>query len=149
MRGVRRAVFLFAAAVALSGTAHGQPAGDLGRADFPTSGSPEAQKHFLRGLLLLHSFEFGDAAEEFREAQKIEPGFAMAYWGEAMTFNHPLWMEKDNEAARKVLDRLAATAEARRARAPTERMAARYLRSSHSSRESYPSSVDRPMVRHA
>src|SRR5713226_2526409 len=81
--------------------------GDLGRIAFPTSGSLEAQKHFLRGALLLHSFEFEDAAEEFRAAQKVEPGFAMAYWGEAMTYNHPLWMERDPDAARKVLERLA------------------------------------------
>ena len=45
----------------------------------------------------------------------------MAYWGEAMTFNHPLWMEQDAEAARKVLERLAPTREARVAKAPTER----------------------------
>ncbi len=47
---------------------------ELGRIDFPTSGSAEAQKRFLRGALLLHSFEFDDAAEEFRQARKIEPG---------------------------------------------------------------------------
>ena len=94
---------------------------DLGRIDFPTSGSSEAQKHFLRGALLLHSFEYSDAADEFRQAQKIDPGFAMAYWGEAMTFNHPLWMERDAGAARKALDRLAPTARERRAKAPTER----------------------------
>src|SRR6266511_1347320 len=94
---------------------------DLGRIDFPTSGSAEAQKRFLRGALLLHSFEFDDAAEEFRQARKIEIGFAMAYWGEAMTYNRPLWMEKDGEAARKVLERLASTAQARLAKAPTER----------------------------
>src|SRR6266545_3563973 len=94
---------------------------DLGRIDFPTSGSAEVQKHFLRGALLLHSFEFDNAAEEFRQAQKIGPGFAMAYWGEAMTYNHPLWMEKDGEAARKVLERLAPTAQARLAKVPTER----------------------------
>jgi tetratricopeptide (TPR) repeat protein len=128
VRGVRRAVLLFGAAAALSGRLLGQPAGDLGRADFQTSGSPEAQNHFLRGLLLLHSFEFGDAAEEFREAQKIEPGFAMAYWGEALTYNHPLWAEKDSAAARKVLDRLAPTAAERLARAPTKREK-RYLES--------------------
>jgi hypothetical protein len=115
----RLLVSLFSFIVA--GAAAGQAPGDLGRIDFPTSGSPAAQRHFLRGALLLHSFEFDDAAEEFRQAQKIEPGFAMAYWGEAMTFNHPLWMEKDTEAARKVLDRLAATARDRRGRAPTER----------------------------
>jgi tetratricopeptide (TPR) repeat protein len=121
MRGAARAALLFAAAAALSGRLLGQPAGDLGRADFETSGSPEAQKHFLRGLLLLHSFEFGDAAEEFRAAQKIEPRFAMAYWGEALTYNHPLWAEKDQAAARAVLDRLAPTAAERLAKAPTKR----------------------------
>lgn len=119
-RGQRPALFL-SLALLLSVRAAGQAPGDLGRIDFRTSGSPGAQRHFVRGALLLHSFEFGDAAEEFRQAQKIEPGFAMAYWGEAMTFNHPLWMEKDNEAARKALDRLAATAPDRRAKAPTER----------------------------
>ena len=96
-------------------------ADDLGRIDFPTSGSGEAQKHFLRGALLLHSFEFDDAAEEFRAAEKGEPGFAMAYWGEAMTFNHPLWMEQDAAAARKALEKLAPTPEGRLAKAPTER----------------------------
>jgi tetratricopeptide (TPR) repeat protein len=120
-RAWRRRVSLGALFGALFFGAAAAGAQELGRIDFPTSGSAEAQKHFLRGALLLHSFEFGDAAEEFRSAQKIEPGFAMAYWGEAMTFNHPLWKEKDTEAARKVLDRLAATAPARRAKAPTER----------------------------
>ncbi len=45
----------------------------------------------------------------------------MAYWGEAMTFNHPLWMEQDAGAARKALEKLAPTPEARLAKAPTER----------------------------
>lgn len=107
---------LFAAAA----FARGQ-GGDLGKIDFATSGSPQAQNHFQRGALLLHSFEFDDAAEEFRAAQKIEPGFAMAYWGEAMTCNHPLWMEQDRDAAVAVLKRLAPTGEARLAKAPTER----------------------------
>ncbi|HEX7251656.1 MAG TPA: hypothetical protein VF376_02160, partial [Thermoanaerobaculia bacterium] len=95
--------------------------GDLGRIDFPTSASPAAQAHFLRGALLLHSFEFDDAADEFREAEKIEPGFAMAYWGEAMTFNHPLWMEQNREEALEALQKLAPTREERLAKAPTER----------------------------
>ena len=94
---------------------------ELGSIDFPTSGSPATQRYFLKGALLLHSFEYPDAAEEFREAQRLEPGFAMAYWGEAMTYNHPLWMEQNRESARKALERLAPTAEARRAKAPTER----------------------------
>ena len=93
----------------------------LGRSDFPTSGSADAQQHFIRGVLLLHSFEYGDAAEAFREAQSKQPDFAMAYWGEAMTYNHPVWQQQDSEAARAVLKRLAPTAEARLAKAPTER----------------------------
>jgi tetratricopeptide (TPR) repeat protein len=112
-------------ALALAGLFSGSwlrgQASDLGRIDFPTSGSSEAQKHFLRGALLLHSFEYDDAAEEFREAQKLEPGFAMAYWGEAETANHPIWVERDAESARKILNRLAPTPEARQARAPTPR----------------------------
>src|SRR5712691_8334217 len=113
-----RRLLIGLAALLVAGVLRAQ-AGDLGRIDFATSGSPEAQKHFLCGALLLHSFEFDDAAEEFRQAQKIEPGFAMAYWGEAMTFNHPLWMEQDPEAARKALEKLAPTREALLARAPT------------------------------
>ncbi|MEI9910493.1 MAG: hypothetical protein WDO71_12990 [Bacteroidota bacterium] len=42
-------------------------------------------------MLLLHSFEYEDAAEAFIEARKLDPGFVMTYWGEAMTHNHPLW----------------------------------------------------------
>lgn len=94
---------------------------ELGRTDFPASGSAAAMLHFLRGLLLLHSFEYADAAEEFRAAEKADPGFAMAYWGEAMTYNHPLWMQRDRDAATKGLERLAPTREGRRAKAPTER----------------------------
>jgi len=93
----------------------------LGDIRFPNSGAPAAQPAFTRGVLLLHSFEFEDAAEAFREAQRVDPGFVLAYWGEAMTCNHPLWREQDRDAALAALLRLAPTPEARRARASTER----------------------------
>ncbi len=93
----------------------------LGTVSFPTSGSPAAQERFIEGVLFLHSFEYGSAARAFREAQELEPGFAMAYWGEALTYNHPLWGEWDDEAAAAALGRLGATPAARRAKAPTER----------------------------
>jgi tetratricopeptide (TPR) repeat protein len=93
----------------------------LGDIRFPNSGAPAAQPVFIRGVLLLHSFEFEDAAEAFQEARRIDPGFALAYWGEAMTYNHPLWREQDRDAALAALRRLAPTPEARRAKAPTER----------------------------
>lgn len=93
----------------------------LGAVSFPNSGSGEAQKPFYRGVLLLHSFEFGSAAKAFREAQAIDPDFALAYWGEAMTYNHPLWRQYDCESGRAALERLGPTPEARRAKAKTER----------------------------
>ena len=87
----------------------------LGTIDFPTSGPAAAQSAFIRGVLLLHSFEYQDAARAFREAQRIDPGFALAYWGEALTYTHPLWDEQDVNAARASLLRLGPTREARRA----------------------------------
>jgi tetratricopeptide (TPR) repeat protein len=96
------------------------PAG-LGEIHFPTSGAPAARPDFERGVLLLHSFEYDDAAAAFREAERRDPGFAMAYWGEAMTCNHPLWHQQDRAAARAALERLAPSPEARLAKAPTAR----------------------------
>jgi tetratricopeptide (TPR) repeat protein len=104
--------------LALSTSAWSQ---DLGTIDFPTSGSSAAQPHFIKGVLLMHSFEYDDAREAFVEAQKADPGFAMAYWGEAMTFNHPVWQRTSPDLAKAALGKLAPTAEARRAKAPTEK----------------------------
>ena len=81
----------------------------LGRVEFQTSGSEKAQAHFLRGLAALHSFWYEEALEAFREATKVEPDFAMGYWGEAMAHNHPLWSEQDIAAARQVLARIKET----------------------------------------
>jgi len=81
----------------------------------------EAQQAFLRGLGLLHNFEYPRAAKAFQEAQEIDPLFAMAYWGEAMTHTHPIWFQQDADAARAVLQRLGATAEERFAKAKTAR----------------------------
>ncbi len=89
--------------------------------EFANSGAPEAQDAFLRGLLLLHSFEFEDAREAFQSARKIDADFAMAYWGEAQTHNHAIWQRQDLAAARAVLSKLGATPEARYATAGTER----------------------------
>ncbi|MFN2633831.1 MAG: tetratricopeptide repeat protein [Thermoanaerobaculia bacterium] len=114
IRWIAAALFVLAGGLAAD-------TGDLGRIDFPTSGSPAAQERFVRGVLLLHSFEYDDAAEEFRAAQAAEPGFAMAYWGEAMTATHPIWLQRDAAKARLVLAKLGATRDARRAKAPTPR----------------------------
>ncbi len=103
----------------LAPAAHGQPA--LGRISFPTSGAPAAQPEFILGVLLLHSFQYDEAAEAFRASQRLDPGFAMAYWGEALTHTHQVWNQQDLPAARAVLARLGPTPAARQARAPTQR----------------------------
>src|SRR5688572_16123326 len=70
-----------------------------------SSEDPAARKDFERALLLLHNFEYPDAAELFREAQRKDASFALAYWGEAMTYNHPVWLSQDATTAREVLKR--------------------------------------------
>jgi tetratricopeptide (TPR) repeat protein len=94
---------------------------DVGEVAFANSGAAEAQAPFRRGLALLHNFEYPLAADEFRKAQQIDPNFAMAYWGEAMTHTHPIWFQQDLDAARAVLQRLGTTAEERLAKVKTER----------------------------
>jgi tetratricopeptide (TPR) repeat protein len=79
------------------------------------------QQHFVKGVLWLHSFEYASAAKAFRKAQELDPDFAMAHWGESMTYNHSLWQERDRDAAVAVLERLGSTPAARRAKAATER----------------------------
>lgn len=93
----------------------------LGSVSFPNSGSAGAQASFIRGVLLLHSFEYEDAAREFSAARQADPAFALAYWGDALTRNHSLWNEQDSTAARNILAELGPTPEARAAKAPTAR----------------------------
>lgn len=105
-RALRLAALALFATAASASAAAAQPA-KLGKIDFPTStASRAAQEHFLLGVGALHSFWYEEALDEFRAAAKSDPAFAMAYWGEAMAHNHPLWAEQDAEAARRVLEKL-------------------------------------------
>lgn len=99
----------------------GREAARLGSIAFPNSGARSAQASFLRGVALLHSFEYYDAANAFKAAQKRDKNFALAYWMEALTYRHPLWGQEDLIAARAALKRLGPNANARLARAKTPR----------------------------
>jgi tetratricopeptide (TPR) repeat protein len=90
--------------LAFAASAAAQPQ-DVGIVSFANSGAAAAQEPFLRGLAQLHNFEYASAAELFRKAQEIDPSFAMAYWGEAMTHTHPIWFQQDLAAAKAVLAR--------------------------------------------
>lgn len=174
-RGVRTmawagltAFALASAGLPATGRAHELPAtasapahAPAGIVAFANTGAAAAQADFLYGLAQLHNFEYGTAAEAFRRAQQADPTFVMAYWGEAMTANHPLWAWQDAPAARAVLARLAPTREARAAlaRDPRERAYleaieglygdgekfdrdVRYARAMQALHERFPSDVD-------
>lgn len=79
---------------------------NLGTIDFPTSATGEAQKEFLTGMLALHSFWYPEARDHFQKAREIDPNFAMAYWGEALTHDHPIWRQHDQTAGANVLQTL-------------------------------------------
>ena len=50
-----------------------------------TTEVPRAQQFFNQGLRLLYAFNHAEAQRAFREAARLDPGLAMAHWGEAMT----------------------------------------------------------------
>jgi len=83
----------------------------LGRVHFPTSCKQEVQPTFERGLALLHSFAYGEAASTFAEVAAKDPGCAMAQWGIAMSYFHTIWApptEGDFAAGRAAAQKAAA-----------------------------------------
>jgi len=100
---------------------------EVGVIDFPTSAhSEQAQHHFLRGVAFLHSFGWKQAIEQFQAAQTLEPDFIMAYWGETLSYNHPLFgsANPDEDNPRAVLGRLGPTRATRATSVETDREAA-------------------------
>ena len=63
------------------GTARGEK---LGRVQFKTSCTAEAQKQFERALAMLHSFFFPETVKAFGAIPETDPNCAIAYWGIAM-----------------------------------------------------------------
>jgi hypothetical protein len=69
---------------------HGMPE-KLGKVTFPISCDPKVQQPFDRAVALLHSFAYGPATKAFRDIVATDPTCAMAHWGVAMTYFHPVW----------------------------------------------------------
>src|SRR5215813_12947323 len=63
----------------------------LGTVHFPSSCSPAMQKPVERGVAMLHSFWYEEAAKEFEQIEKDDPQCAIAHWGVAMSLWHQLW----------------------------------------------------------
>ena len=70
---------------------HQHAVAGLGTVDFPASCNATAQKSISRGAALLHSFGYEEARLTFNDAAKADPTCAMAYWGVARTWYHPIW----------------------------------------------------------
>src|SRR5437867_10168827 len=50
-----------------------------------TTKSGQAQRYFDQGLRLVYGFNHDEAERAFREAARLDPACAMAYWGVALT----------------------------------------------------------------
>jgi hypothetical protein len=70
---------------------HSHGVAGLGTVDFRTSCSAAAQPSISRGIALLHSFGYEEARRAFEAAAKSDSGCAMAWWGVARTWYHPIW----------------------------------------------------------
>ncbi len=93
-------LILLVAPVGAAGPSSTTPAlGDLskvGSVSFPTTCDPAVQKEFERGLALLHSFFYPEARRVFAAVAEQDPQCAMAHWGVAMSYWHPLWTAPDS-----------------------------------------------------
>jgi tetratricopeptide (TPR) repeat protein len=63
----------------------------IGEVDFATTCEESVSHDFNRAVALLHSFEFAQARQTFQAVSEADPNCAMAHWGVAMTYYHPLW----------------------------------------------------------
>ena len=95
---------------------HG-PSPQLGKLSFETSCNPAAQMLVTRGLGWLHSFEYEEAARTFSQAFATDPECAIAQWGVAMTYYHPLWAPPNVAERAKASEALAKARAARTASA--------------------------------
>src|SRR6476646_690340 len=98
--------------------------GDLravGKVEFPISSDTAVRPEFERGVALLHSFFYEEARRIFTAAAEKDPNCAMAQWGIAMTWWHPIWtpptpdeMSAGKAAAAKAMAMTAGTDRERR-----------------------------------
>lgn len=99
------AFFLIALMLAPRGAAASVTDGygdQLGTVHFKVSCSEQAQRLLERGVALLHHMTYTDARRVFESASSIDADCSLAYWGQAMTYIHPLWSDPPSEANFKI-----------------------------------------------
>src|SRR5215472_14281307 len=62
-----------------------------GHVHMEISCSPAVSGSFDIALALLHNFWYPRALSTFDQIIQVDPQCAIAYWGAAMTYNHPFW----------------------------------------------------------
>jgi hypothetical protein len=70
---------------------HAHSEEEVGHVHMDTTCSPAVAADFDRALALLHNFWYARALEGFQRVSNEDPECAIAYWGAAMTYNHPFW----------------------------------------------------------
>src|SRR5690242_13395082 len=118
MRAKSFALIAFGAGVMLAPPVFAQADEQLGKVNFETSCSPEAQKLFNRAMLYQHSFWYRASQKTFEEALKADPGCAIAYWGIALSL---LWNPHTTPATKNLAEGSAALAKGQAIGAKTER----------------------------
>jgi tetratricopeptide (TPR) repeat protein len=96
---------------------------DLGTHHHPiTTTSPQAQRYFDQGLRLVYAFNHDEAMRAFKEATRLDPNCAMAYWGVAVVvgpnYNLAVDAERDRlayEMVQKAVSLVAQVSEPERA----------------------------------
>jgi len=73
----------------------------VGHVHMDVSCSRSLSGDFDFALALLHNFWYARALEAFNKVIQADPQCVMAYWGAAMTYNHPFWdaPTREDEAA--------------------------------------------------
>ncbi len=105
---------------------------NLGNNTFPvTTTSEHAQMFINQGVNLSYSFNHAEAGRAFREAARLDPDCAMAYWGQALVLgpniNAPM-DPKEEPVARKLIEKALAlkSRATRREQAYIEALSQRY-----------------------
>ena len=88
MRSALALSLLLLLPTARSAAQHGD---GLGQVHMETSCAPAVSRDFDLALALLHNFWYARALEGFKAVIRRDPDCGLAYWGAAMTYNHPFW----------------------------------------------------------
>ncbi len=69
-----------------------------------TTKSPEAQKYFDQGLAFIYAFNHDESVRAFKEAARLDPDMAMAYWGIALARGPNINLPQDEASGREAFE---------------------------------------------